>query len=164
VRAIAFAPDGRSLASGSLDGTARIWGCDGSTAEVNVLGGHGGAVEAVAYSPDGRRLLTASADGNVRLWDPTINRVLCTLPAPSTVGIAVISPDGRVLLAGSAKGGVRIWGLSDAEITAARRSADGFVVGGAGQAAGPLRLLEGRQERREVGEILAVEAEGPQVR
>ena len=164
VRAIAFAPDGRSLASGSLDGTARIWGCDGSTAEVNVLGGHGGAVEAVAYSPDGRRLLTASADGNVRLWDPTINRVLCTLPAPSTVGIAAISPDGRVLLAGSAGGGVRIWGLSDAEITAARRLADGFVVGGAGQAAGPLRLLEGRQERREVGEILAVEAEGPQVR
>lgn len=164
VGAIAFAPDGRSLASGSLDGTARVWDCDGSTAERAILGGHGGPVEAVAFSPDGRRLLTASTDGSVRLWDPAIDRLLCTLPAPPCVGSAAISPDGRVVLAGTAQGGLRLWGLSDAEITAARRSADGLVVGRAGQAAFPGRLLEGREEGLEIREILAVETEGSEVR
>ena len=67
VHAIAVSADGARLASGSLDGTARLW--DVATGkELRALLGHRGVVKAVAFSPDGGRVLTGAEDG-VRLWD-----------------------------------------------------------------------------------------------
>ena len=123
-------------------------------------------MEGVAFSPDGSRLLTATADGNVRLWDAALGRLLCVLPAArGAAGAAAISPDGRFVLAGSESGGVRLWGLTNAAVAAARRqSGPGLVAGRPGESSLPGGLLEGGKEGGEVGEILTVEAEGPQVR
>lgn len=67
VWSVAFSPDGKSVLTGSLDQTARLW----DRATLRPIGGamqHQGPVMAVAFRPDGKGVLTASGDNTVRLW------------------------------------------------------------------------------------------------
>jgi WD40 repeat protein len=68
VRAIAFSPDGRWLASASLDGTGRVFEA-GTGRTVDVLrGAHDGLTE-VQFGDDGRHVITAGKDGTARVYD-----------------------------------------------------------------------------------------------
>jgi WD40 repeat protein len=59
----------RLLATGSADGTARIWNVDiGSDAPNIVLRGHQGTVRSIRFSSDADRLLTTGEDGTARVW------------------------------------------------------------------------------------------------
>ncbi|MGH3783908.1 MAG: WD40 repeat domain-containing protein, partial [Pseudonocardiaceae bacterium] len=72
IRAVAFSPDGHTLATGSVDDTVRLWNVV-DPAHPTPLGqpltGHTNWVTAVAFSPDGHTLATGSNDDTVRLWN-----------------------------------------------------------------------------------------------
>jgi len=67
VHAVAFSPDGRTLVSGSYDGTARLWDVATHRQIGAPLNGHG-EVYSVAFSPHSKVVATGADDGMVRLW------------------------------------------------------------------------------------------------
>ena len=74
VDSVAFSPDGKTLATGSADGTVRLWDVATHRPDRRALTGHTGPVTSVAFSPDGKTLASGSADGTVRLWDVATHR------------------------------------------------------------------------------------------
>jgi WD40 repeat protein len=70
VRAISFSPDGRYLAAGLDDGTARVWETT-TWLEIHTYYGNFGTVESVAFSPDGGTLY-AGATALIKIFDLTV--------------------------------------------------------------------------------------------
>jgi WD40 repeat protein len=65
---VAFAPDGRSLASGSHDGTLKVWDV-GPRPDPSALTDHKGSVDSLAISPDGKTLAVGDYfDKTVKLY------------------------------------------------------------------------------------------------
>jgi WD40 repeat protein/tRNA A-37 threonylcarbamoyl transferase component Bud32 len=124
VRSLAFSPDGSRLASGSLDGSIKVWDA-ASGQELHTLKGHARAVYTMFFSPDGTRLKSGSNDGTIKLWDAAGGRELRTIRAqtgPRNVffdatwegtrvakGTMVFSADGGRLATGSDDGTIKLW-------------------------------------------------------
>lgn len=109
VFAVAFAPDGRLLASGSQDHTVRIW--DAQTGQtLRTLAEHTDEVNAVAFSGDGRLLASGSYDKTIILWDVDTWAVKTRLIGHAGhVYSVAFAPDGQTVASGGEDGTVRLW-------------------------------------------------------
>ncbi|MCA1695100.1 MAG: serine/threonine protein kinase, partial [Actinobacteria bacterium] len=87
VDAVAFSPDGHTLATGSTDQTVRLWNITNPAHPTPLgrpLSGHTNYVKAVAFSPDGHTLATGSSDQTVRLWGMSVDQAIQRICATTT--------------------------------------------------------------------------------
>ena len=121
INAVAFSPDRKTLASGSSDGTVKLW----HVARRELLGtleGHSNPVMAVAFSRDGT-LATGSSSG-IKLWDVTSRQEIADLEGMAPVAF---SRDGNVLASGSPNRTIAIWDATSLEKIATLKGHSGQV-------------------------------------
>jgi WD40 repeat protein len=109
VISLAFAPDGRSLASTGFDKVIRLWDV-AEARERATLGDQAALITSLIFSADGQLLVSGNADGAVKLWDAVTGQLRENLlgHVNAATGVA-LTPDGRSLASGSVDGIVKLW-------------------------------------------------------
>jgi WD40 repeat protein len=112
VTAVAFSPNGQLIASGSADGTARLWSVVGGLEVASFAhepGARGKTVQHVEFSSDGSRLLTVGGNRFVRVFDVARRTELFALNNVALVNTARFSHDGNLIATAGAIEAVRLW-------------------------------------------------------
>jgi WD40 repeat protein len=116
VQALAFTPDGNTLASGARDGTVLFWSVAKRQQIDSPLLTNGG-VNGLTFSGDGKTLATVSSSHNLQLWDVASGQALgpaWDFPGPaSALGYLAVDrlPGNRLVTANGSPGptSVLIW-------------------------------------------------------
>jgi len=120
LQSIAFSPNGQYLATGSVDGTARIW--DIATEQQLMVLGHGDYVNAVQFDSSGQFIATGSSDKNGRVWDVVSGGELLRVKHEESVSAVNFSPDSRILATSSWDKTVRVWLIQPDDLITEARS------------------------------------------
>ena len=128
VTAVAFSPDGKTLATGYAP--AAVSGIPGYTGLWDTATGHRAAtltdlvsqgVTAMAFSRDGKILATGDYNGSTDLWDTATERRTATTSDRFSDGVTAVafSPDGRTLAVGNVNSGTDLRSTATGHRTAA---------------------------------------------
>jgi WD40 repeat protein/serine/threonine protein kinase len=109
--AVAFAPDGKTLAAGSVN-TLQLWDVSSRKLE-HELSLQKGWVHSVAFAPDGTLVASVDNLGHLVCWDPRSRKKVAEWHFPGTVQHLVFSPDSRYLATGNGNGSVYILRLAN---------------------------------------------------
>jgi WD40 repeat protein len=116
VAGAAISPDGRLVATGSWDHSAKIWDAQTGRA-LRKLVGHAAPINSVEFSSDGAELLTASDDGTAVLWEVESGKPVRVLRGHTArILSAAYSSDGTRILTVSGDKTGRIWERSTGRV------------------------------------------------
>lgn len=152
-----FGPNGKYVATASLDKTARVW--DAKTgAPVTEPLPHDDRVATVTFSPSGLHIVTSSDDGAARIWDIAKGEIIGA-PLKHSLGVkmADVSPNGRWVVTSSLDRTAQVWSMTTGKpvlepikfngpVNAARFSRNGrrLVIGSEDQTAQVWTCLSGQ--------------------
>ena len=98
----AWSPDGKWIASGSVDGKAKVWKPFTGEEQLNYTS-HSNEVRTVAWSHDSTRIVSSSWDRTVKVWEATMGHTLYTYseqPVPQMMDSAVWSHNDKYIAMG----------------------------------------------------------------
>ncbi len=109
---IALSADGKTLASASDDGGARLW--DLPTRQLRrVFKDNEGRCLAVAFSPDAKFLVTGNEDRTVRIWVCSDGRTALAGRLRDSMHDVCFLPTGEGVLAADGAGTIRMWAVPE---------------------------------------------------
>jgi WD40 repeat protein len=115
---LAFSPDGKTLATSSVESNVKLWDVAGRKLRVRLPAGvrdrDERTVTGLAWGPEGL-IATADCHGGIRIWDADQGLELAAIRARSseTTSWLAFSSDGKILAAGSSRQGiVRLWDVT----------------------------------------------------
>jgi Tol biopolymer transport system component len=137
VTSIAWSPDGKSVASGGLDASVKLWAAENGKG-LTTISSLGGAVHTMAFAPNSRMLAVGTSSqkgtalsGEIRLYrvsNGKLNAVMKREPGAAISQLA-FSPDGKTLAAvetlptpgrnGPRRGAVALWDVDTAQLRTA---------------------------------------------
>ena len=138
VNAVAIAPTppipplgkgglGGVLASGSKDGSIRLWNLATGQA-IRTIGGKNLAVLSLAFTPDGKSLAAGNSNGTVGLWNAGNGQLIRRLSGHTDgVWSVAFSRDGTTLVTGSWDKSVRLWDVRSGELRGNLSGHSGYV-------------------------------------
>ena len=111
ITSVVFSQDGEMLASGSAEGSVRVW--DMKTSLIfRTFRRHSSSVNSVAFSRSGEMLASGGADGGIHLYDVETGTVRSSGHGQlSAVNSVAFSPDAKTLASGGNDGTIRLWNL-----------------------------------------------------
>ncbi|MCL2211012.1 MAG: caspase family protein [Treponema sp.] len=116
INKVALSPDGKTIASGSYEGTIKIWDII-TGREIRTFYGHLNNINDLTFSSNGKQIISGSSDNTIKIWDVYTENEIRTLPCnPYSVACVAINSNGNRIVSGinghdnySSVGLIKIW-------------------------------------------------------
>lgn len=117
ITSIAYSPDGKFIATGSMDNTIKIWNAS-TGREIRTLTGHANTVTALIYLPDGAHLISASDDKSIREWEIATGKEVAQFQGSrNKVEWLALLPSGKSFASAGEDSIIRIWDIDGKKLS-----------------------------------------------